>query len=648
MAGGCRDRPPPPEFQSGDVRVRVGIGDARGDRHWSELRLLLRNRGGDFRGVLRIRGQRDGFPEPWRDPVTYRMDLEIPGKGAPREIAFPVWPRGWDEVEVTLEQDGASWGRVFPLPPGSPWSRGRALVVSPRWRDLDALLETLKAKAESYQWRGENLRFEGVLARPAELSPHVEAYDPFAVLILDGASLSDGAPEVLHAIRRWVERGGVLVSFPGPEWESGLREELRDLLGVDPGDPAETLPADIAILLGARDMPGFYRAVKPRPGTELWQGGLGLAYQAPRGTGWAVTFTFNPVGSFPSATDAEGIHEILQRFAQRAFSPAENSREWLQALEQQAPWLLSDLAGISAPRASSVALGLAVYLLLGFLVPAVILRRLRRREWTFAVVIVAAAASAVGIYRYGLLSSRTGTELYELTVLRLQSGHSRAEATSFLGVISSRPARLALAVPDPVSGEALLRPIPIEAAIGPRSMPAQASRLEELEISAGPEGHLALPEIALYPGGMQYFRCDYRVAVDDLALVHRFQGGALGSGAALTNRGKNPIQPRILRGNQYQRHPEVVPGETKRIQPEPGKWVNTRGDPSSWNPMSRFYLSARQAASGDVRQLVLGTLSQPGRTSLVASTRTAVYPGGDEIARHEAWTLLVLDLGPEP
>ncbi|MBI4603062.1 MAG: hypothetical protein HY721_13980 [Planctomycetes bacterium] len=530
--------PTTPVIEREDVRATLSVGGARGPG-WSALRLRVSNRGTDFRGTLEVRGVDGTWESPVFDPMTYRMSLEVPGgAGAAREVTIPVRAEGWGALLLAF-RDTDGYEQVLKLELPADDGKRPILAIGESPGDLSQLLarsspatgpkggKRKKAAAPPERPREP----EVIKASERDLPAHAASYGPFRLVVLFGASFAEAREGTLEALVRWVEAGGTLVAFPGPAWTSGMPQRLRELLSCEPAGSAAPFPPELAARAGAgTGWPGLYLPLRAGPGARELEGGL--AYASRFGAGSVTAFTVAPSGEeLPSAKDAPGLHAALEPALRRAASPLGSWERTLAALEGEALDQLGSMSSFHVPSRSEVALGLLLYLALGFLLPAAVFRALRRPAWTYLAVAAAALASSVAVYRYGLLFASEATELNEVTVLRLHPGGKTAEATSFLGLKAPYSERVDLhderaeaggasagASPSPL--DAL--PWPLEprgagaAGQAPDDTPDWLAPLIEDErvLIADRAGRLRLPPVALRPNRTRFFRFDYRVEVE--------------------------------------------------------------------------------------------------------------------------------------
>jgi hypothetical protein len=668
--GGCQRAREQPRFEGSDVKIELGLGGEQDLRSWNQLRIEAVNRGAEFRGEVICRGL-IGLPlEPHLAPEITTAALVIP-PGARRQAVFPVRPDGWWGVLVELRQPGYSRRFRFDLATAPP-ARFRMLVVGERLPSYEPLLEAVEAELGSAgaDPAGAPRASAAALIEPAALPLFRAAYEPFHLVVLHGTALAAAEPRALEALASWVEGGGTLVAFPGAEWGAGLPERLAALLGVVPGAADAPLPEALARAAGPMASSALYRELEPRAGTEPVGGGLAL--RALPGAGSATTFRVTPTGPrFPAKGEAPGIFAVLEPAIARGFTFAGGAARRLREGE---PWLTSLFSGLSSrtlPERSHVALALGGYLLLGFLLPALIFRRLRRPEWTFAAVLAAAVLGVVGIYRYGLLSAFEGLQVNEISFLRLHADGRTAEATSFLAFLSPVHRKLEV-LPPAAPGESSsdeptverLSPLP-RLSLGGELQPESS---DILRFEAAPGGKLRPQPLRLFPYGLRLLRCDQHLSANPLVSVRIGSSGEEDRPLLeILNTGPADVFTLAFEGERFYRGPTLAPGEELT-----GEWPARMADVASFEQLTStlerasqeaaFYRRAWRAGSalgasddsveatviaGVTRWLAFPEAGGSARFQpryLVLWTRAPAYRAAAEITRHKALTVMVLEL----
>ncbi|MCZ6795611.1 MAG: hypothetical protein O7J95_18560 [Planctomycetota bacterium] len=621
------------EEGSGEARkegLTVELPDVGASWHpgrWNQLRLEVGNTGKDFDGHVEVRGFLR-TTQAWDSTVT-RTPLKLP-RGGVQEVALPVRPAGWEYIRVRLESPEETLVRRFDLavPGGDSSKLALVLGIGEHVPDLGALVKELGGLT------GQTVRSRRL--GPREIPTLPAGYDAYQLVMLYRSSLETASPDAVDALARWVEAGGTLVAFPGPEWSASIPGRLRDVLGVESVDADALMPLALEERLGGAlrdgrdEIYGVYRQLTPRVAARLRDDGL-LAVHRP-GAGLALTFSVTPSAAvFPGHRELPAVHRWLRPAFRRSSSFAGLALSRLDGVQRAAAGALRAASGFRVPPAGWVVLALLAYLVFGFFVPGAIFKRLGRREWTFAVIAVAACLSTYGVYRFGLLSAVPGFSVDDVTVLRMHADGQAAEATSFVGCISPSFRRVEL---QPAPAKETNIPLLLA---GPLQPPADS-------LDAGPRTDvlfdrrkgMSLAPITLYPNGPRSFRFDYRTDAN-----HFLEVSGSGERRTLTNRSAQPIETAFVVEARLHRGPTIAPGDEIPVTwPEIGDWQplddyvfrsqefpSQPGVPGSGLPRVGLEIAlAALALQGEDLDRLAGRYSARGYTYYPRGGRTTVAP----------------------
>ena len=519
------------EFDLKDLQVELGTAGVWTEDRPNQLRIQVTNRGAHFQGKVRVRGslvfgsRPDGTtpPGPESDNVLYELATELPSDST-RELIFPVDAAYWQRVDIDFIASNGREVRTEAQLPQASRDRLRVLVVGESLPNLDPLFENLGRcfQTETSPPKTSYKPRVSVLP-PQDLPARSEAFAPFELVCLYGTSLVAASSEAHEALRVWVERGGTLVAFPGPEWDSGVPPRVLGLLGITSSSGRDGAPPELATRLGKNAGKnadgGYYREIQPREGTTTRDDGL--SYTSRPGAGQVTVLSARPTGSsFPSPEEGPGFHAALRDAFLRALSFAGKPGPSLARLAGVAPSALAEISSFRVPHLSSILAGLTSYFLLGFLLPAWLFRR-RHREWTYAWIVASAVVATAAFITVGLAGGVRRLEIQEINLVRLHSDGRGAEATSFVGFVSPRFQRL-----SPQDGAAGPDKAPLAAAFPQdlrldlidRNRGGRRTH-EPLTLSVSRDGRTDAQDIALRPNGQRSLRLDYPVPKQELVTL---------------------------------------------------------------------------------------------------------------------------------
>jgi len=596
---GCRrrEKSDTPKITAGSVSVRMGMGPAADTRGRSLLRAVIINEGAHFNGELNV----TGLVEPdipsdrlVRESAGYRMQLQLPPKSR-RLVEVPVRAANWSEVSLAFRQDdyAVSVDAAFAIEEPAYL---RALVIGEKPPEMRPFIDAVRASFDRPAGGEEGddratCRLD--YARADELSYRMSAYTSYQMVILWGEKLSRVEPGAFEALETWVRGGGTLVAVPATDWDVELPERLQSLLHITPASPTATTQK-LRRIVDAASVPCIARDLTPREGASRDEARGTVTARV--GNGRVTTLAIAPTGSrFPTAVELPVVHEALMPAVARAVSFAGDSETALAAIEERVAGVLTSMTDFEVPSVGSAALGMLAYALVGFLLPRIVFRGRRGREWTFVVIAAVAVVAVVGIGFFGLVAGLDGPEIEELSVLRLAAGETEASTTSYLCVISPRWTRF-----DPA-------PSPDGAAAEPRHTETlrgfQASRMgEPAKRLPGPSDAVrvpsgsdvaSLPPVRLFPNGPRFFRCDYRRDVSDLLSLRETPADA-----TIENRSARPMEVFLVAAGGVRKLGTIDRETTRTLAFDPAGLVSRTADKVTRSPRSENEIQAAAPRGG--------------------------------------------------
>lgn len=425
VLGGCieggRDKPAPGVLVKESVSVRLGTGGLTAPGRWNLVSVRARAEKGLFRGQIQVE-------EASHSQESIRREMEVAHEVQTFEV--PILVRAQDVVRTTITSAaGLSLDSQENLVAGND-REYRILRIHPgsgefRYRDLTSRVPDWIGDDGNGPWTS---REGQVIAR--ELPLHWLGYDVVDLVILDGSTLASAPSGVIQALDRWVRMGGTLVALPGSEWASRLPPPVIDLLGLA-GQPRVDVAARTDSGEG-RDWlelaPGAHTSRNPALSLLLHRHGAGRVHvweHPPRSETLELDVNSRPIwGSI--------VRDSLARSWSRGHRGA------FEELEPRAVSTLRSLSNFSYPERRSVATFVLTYLGGGFCLLVLIFRRFHRTEWAYAITMVLAIVSTIGIYRFGLLTAIQTRSVNSITVASLWPDSRTATYASFLAVESPR------------------------------------------------------------------------------------------------------------------------------------------------------------------------------------------------------------------
>jgi len=444
------------------LQMDVGFEDDSRLEFWAPARISLSNDGADFKGTLSATTYTSPFPSgqvvgtilPW----SYQEPITLP-HGSQKQIILnvpfydsPSVPRG---IIATLRD---SHGKVvatqnkapYTLRPGSLLV-GTLSVDDTGYSSLDAVVPPDPTK-----------QIDRAGLNAATMPDMAEMLGNFDVIILDDFNTSSLNAHQLAALQTWVNQGGALIEVGGLQWQRTLGPLPPALLPVIPQGTA-ALPAGTHLLptgsptiadTGQTAAPDSIKkpvavstATVPGKGdarqsafsgieTVLASGNTPLIVQAHQGRGVICYLAFDPltdplVGWPGTIALWEGL--LFRTLGDQFLIPASAPRSdlgpgqlllragLLQVLQPGSLILLWELAFL-----------LLVYIILIGPVRLVVIRRLKRPDWNWRIIL--SSVLVFSLFTYGLAYYQQRASINSVSVIQLDQGGSSAHVTTYFSV----------------------------------------------------------------------------------------------------------------------------------------------------------------------------------------------------------------------
>ena len=444
------------------LQMDVGFEDDSRLDYWTPVQITLSNEGADFKGILSATTYTSPFPSgqvvgatlPW----SYQVPITLP-HGAQKQITMnvpfyesPAVPRG---IIATLRD---SRGKVVATQNKAPYTlKSGALLVGTLSVD-----DTGYGPLDAVSLPDPTRSIERARLNAATMPDLAEILGNFDVIILDHFNTRSLNTGQLAALQTWINQGGALIEIGGPQWQRTLGPLPPALLPVIPQGTA-TIPAGTPLLpagsptiadtgqpaaqdtlrkpvvIGTAIIPGKgdtrQRAFSSIE-TVLAYGNIPLIVQAHQGRGVICYLAFDPLVDplvtwpgtialwkgllFRTLDDQFLIPETIPRYN---LGPGQLLLRagLLQVLQPGTLLLLWEVAFL-----------LLCYIILIGPVRLVMVRRLKRPDWNWRVIL--SSALVFSLLTYGLAYYQQRASINSISFIQLDQGGSSAHVTTYLGV----------------------------------------------------------------------------------------------------------------------------------------------------------------------------------------------------------------------
>ncbi|MEW6724652.1 MAG: hypothetical protein AB1331_07035 [Bacillota bacterium] len=413
------------------LKVEVGYEGRAKITHWMPVWVTATNNGtNDMAGELRVVVPNSEGTASSR----YTTPVVLPA-GTTKEfrmnVPFHQFGR-WLDVELF------SGGRVVAAERGQLSGMSLAdLLVGVLGTDsaTGGFLSNLKVKAQ--MGRGiQVVRLDSKLF--PETASLMKAFDLVMLNDYDPGQLSQGQLATLSA---WVQAGGTLVVGGGDHAASTIGRLPAGLRPLDP-DGTRTLAGLSALgnYAGAaiRDQRVVATVGQLAPETKALASQNGVPVLAVRRAGQGQIIYFATDLAMEPLRSWDGNEKLWNRLLTEETGILSDA--YLRRLEQHQPWVLvkalSDLAVFQLPPVRALAVLVIIYLLLIGPVNYWVLRRLDRREWSWATVPLLALVIVVGVYSLGFKAKGLDVITSDITVMVFEESSNFVNLQTYIGVFA--------------------------------------------------------------------------------------------------------------------------------------------------------------------------------------------------------------------
>ncbi len=445
------------------LQMNVGFEDDSRLDYWTPVQITLGNDGADFRGTLSATTYTSPFPSglvvgtilPW----SYQEPIILP-HGSLKQITMyipfyesPAIPRG---IIATLRNNK---GKVVATQMSTPYTLRAGSLLVGILSSQDAGFSPLDAASLPDPTRS----IERVTLNASTLPDMAEVLGNFDVIVLDDFTTSTLTTSQLTALQTWVNQGGTLVEIGGTNWQRSLSPLPPALLPVmlhgtatlpagthllpigsptiaDTGQPSapDTLQQPIPISTATLPERGDSRqSMFSNIQTVLAAGNTPLIVQAHQGQGIICYLAFDPaagpLAGWPGTLALwKGL--LFRLLGDQILIPGIVSRY------SNGPGQLILRGGLLQILQPSGLLPIweLAFLLLGYIlllgpIRLVLIKRLRRPEWNWRIIL--SGMVAFSLLTYGLAYSQHGASVNSISLIQLNQGGSSAHVTSYFSVL---------------------------------------------------------------------------------------------------------------------------------------------------------------------------------------------------------------------
>lgn len=453
------------------LQVSAGFETHYRDGNWVPVQITLHNDGPDFSGNLSLTASNPQYVLQ-NDPSTslsYQFAINL-ANGARKQVTMylPLYS-GMQNVTVKLLDSngnavGTQTASLNPLSPGDVFVG----ILS----DQSTGFGPLSTAPLPNQSGSVIVEFLNASTMPSM----ADILKNFNVIVLDDFTTSNLSQAQLAALQTWVNRGGNLIVSGGPEWRrtiSALPAGLRPVAVSG----TSTIPAGTSLLpfgaprvgrLGQNTVLDSVRSpvtvstaslVDPRKSeVVLSSGATPLIVQARLGQGSVSYLAFDPtleplLGWQGASVFWEGL--LLrglgdQLLANSSIFPGTGpyNIQGQQLLAGRMSGLLQSFLPNTLPSPWTLAILLIGYILVLGPVRLLLVRRLKRRDWSWRIVL-----SSVVIFSfltYGIALEEKGTSILSnsISVAQLGQSGSATHITTYLGVFVPSQGNFQIHIPD--------------------------------------------------------------------------------------------------------------------------------------------------------------------------------------------------------
>ncbi len=441
------------------LQANAGFETRYRDENWVPVQVTLRNDGPDFSGTLSLSASSSqylGQSNPGT-PSNYQAPISL-ANGAQKQVTMYV-PLYFDVQSVVVNLlDGSGNVIMSQAAMLNPLSPGEVFVGI--LSDQSSGFRPLSSAPLPDQSGSVTINFLNASTMPTVAA----ALKNFDAIVLDNFTTANLSAAQLAALQTWVNQGGTLILAGGPEWHRTLGALPTGLVPVTVNG-STTIPPGTSLLppggpmagrSGQNNVPDTVQSPVTISTATLAQADPGksevvlasrtapLIVQARQGQGTILYLAFDPtlepvLGWQKASVLWEGLllrsmgDRLLARYG--SFPGASNSVPEQPLLAYRMSTLLQSLLPGTLPYPWwTLALLLAGYILVLGSLRLLLVRLLKRRDWSWRIVL--SSIVIFSLLSYGLAYKEKGTSILSdsITIAQLGQNGSPTSVTTYVGI----------------------------------------------------------------------------------------------------------------------------------------------------------------------------------------------------------------------
>jgi hypothetical protein len=572
------------------IGVTAGYGEQYRTSAWIPVRAIVHNRtGATISGTVMVpdkNGTVSGSPSTLYHTL-YQAPLVLPA-GATKRVTLYV--PGYDDlstVSASFQPDDHTFKTVtatnFPYP----------------FQRQEISIGTLAADPQSGKWlnslSGGSSLVTVTRLTPATVDPVPEALASFDLIALTAIDASQLRQDQIGALESYVRKGGALVLVGGPDWQETLRPLPSALLpGTLAGSKTVSDLAGLKTVTGSappRRSTIISVVTHPRGTVRASEGGVPLVVQRPVGAGQILYLAFDPqVDPVAHWAARAALATTLVQWAAplaigRANLPASFNSGGPMYFCCGPVDLSTEVSNVPAAALPSLILFIvltAFYVLLLGPLNFLVLRRLRRREWSWITIPALAALCMATTFGVAFHEKGSTVLINSVGTITLQGDHGPYPATVYAGLFAPLRGDYHLMYDRPSLPAVLAPPYFYNGPGSPTSNPVT------LRFREGAQTHVDFLSMSMWSMRDVTLKTSINIS-GALSSQLSVDGAGYLTGMIHNGTSLDLVRPVVLAGDAVARLPTISSGRTIEVRLKPQSstkpqsllWIRLYGQPSA-------------------------------------------------------------------